>query len=91
MVVAQERMAFNFVYTFKNKEANYPWVTEIRSVRKGIATLPAIFKILVRLDKGKPKIMCRVKTVTKDISLAILLRALGISSDFKYFKPFVTK
>lgn len=27
VVVAQERMAFNFVYTFKNKEANYPWVT----------------------------------------------------------------
>ena len=27
VVVAQERMAHNFVYTFKNKEANYPWVT----------------------------------------------------------------
>lgn len=27
VVVAQERMAYNFVYTFKNKEANFPWVT----------------------------------------------------------------
>ena len=51
VVVAQERMAFNFVYTFKNKEASVPWVTEIRSVRKGIATLPAIFKILVKIEK----------------------------------------
>lgn len=54
-------------------------------MRKGIATLPAIFKILVRLDKGRPKIVCRVKTVTKDISLAILLRALGIGSDYEIF------
>lgn len=55
-------------------------------MRKGIATLPAIFKILVRLDKGRPKIVCRVKTVTKDISLAILLRALGIGSDYEIFE-----
>ena len=83
MVVAQERMAFNFVYTFKTKEPNSPWVTEIRSVKKGIATLPAIFKILVRVDAkgGKPKIFCRIKTVTKDIPLAIVLRSLGILTD----------
>ena len=83
VVVAQERMAHNFVYTFKNKEANFPWVTEIRSVKKGIATLPAIFKILVKYDRGRPKIVCRIKTVTKDIPLAIVLRALGITSDFE--------
>ena len=82
VVVAQERMAFNFVYTFKTKEPNCPWVTEIRSVKKGIATLPAIFKILVRIDpRGKPKIFCRIKTVTKDIPLAIVLRSLGILTD----------
>lgn len=84
VVVAQERMAYNFVYTFKNKEANLPWVTEIRSVKKGIATLPAIFKIVVKIDsKGRPKIFCRIKTVTKDIPLAIVMRALGITSDFE--------
>lgn len=81
VIVAQERMAFNFVYTFKTKQPNAPWVSEIRSVKKGIATLPAIFKIIVKIDKGKPKIMCRIKTVTKDIPLAIVLRALGITSD----------
>ncbi len=48
--------------------------------------MPAIFKLLVRIDKGKPKIMCRIKTVTKDISLAILLRALNIADDYEIFK-----
>lgn len=44
--------------------------------------MPAIFKILVKLDpKGKPKIFCRIKTVSKDIPLAIVLRALGIVTD----------
>ena len=57
-------------------------MTEIRSVKKGIATLPAIFKILVKIDqRNRPKIYCRIKTVTKDIPLAIVLRALGISTD----------
>lgn len=83
VVVAQERMAHNFVYTFKNKEANYPWVTEIRSVKKGIATLPAIFKILVKYDRGRPKIICRIKTVNKDLPLLVVMRALGVTSDFE--------
>ncbi len=30
--------------------------------------------------------MCRIKTVTKDISLAILLRALNIADDYEIFK-----
>jgi len=76
-------MAFNFVYTFKNsKDPNYPWVTEIRSVPKGIAALPAVFKLVVKYDKGQPKILCRVKTVTRDLPLGLLLRALGIQSDY---------
>lgn len=79
-------MAFNFVYTFKNKEKNYPWVTEIRSVPKGISALPSIFKLVVKYDKGKPKILCRIKTVTKDIPLGIVLRALGITSDYEICK-----
>ena len=83
VVVAQERMAFNFVYTFKNsKDKQYPWITEIRSVPKGISSLPAIFKLVVKYDKGQPKILCRIKTVTKDIPLAMLLRALGIQNDY---------
>ena len=52
-------------------------------MKKGIATLPAIFKLLVKVEKGKPKIMCRVKSVTRDLPLATLMRALGISSDYE--------
>ncbi len=76
-------MAFNFVYTFKTKEESTPWITEIRSVPRGIAALPAVFKLIVKNDKGAPRIVCRIKTVTKDIPLAIVLRALGIGSDFE--------
>jgi DNA-directed RNA polymerase II subunit RPB2 len=87
VVVAQERMAFNFIYTFKNsKDPNYPWATEIRSVPKGIASLPAIFKLVVQHNKGQPKILCRVRTVTKDLPLGVLLRALGIQSEYEMFK-----
>jgi len=59
-----------------------PWVTEIRSIPKGIAALPAVFKLIVKYDKQTPKIQCRIKTITKDIPLGILLRALGIQNDF---------
>jgi len=76
-------MAFNFVYTFKTKEESTPWITEIRSVPKGIAALPAVFKLIVKVDKGAPRIYCRIKTVTRDIPLAIVMRALGIVSDFE--------
>jgi hypothetical protein len=37
---------------------------------------------MVKYDKNTPKIQCRIKTITKDIPLGILLRALGIQSDF---------
>ena len=87
VVVAQERMAFNFVYTFKNsKDKNYPWVTEIRSVQKGISSLPATFKLVVNCSKKRPRIACRIKNVTKDIPLAFLLRALGIQNDEEIFR-----
>ena len=50
---------------------------------KGIAALPAVFKLIVKYDKNIPRIHCRIKTITKDIPLAVLLRALGISNDFE--------
>lgn len=45
--------------------------------------MPAVFKLIVKNDKGAPRIHCRIKTITKDIPLAIVLRALGIGSDFE--------
>ena len=66
-------------------------MAEIRSVRRGISELPAVFKVLIKIDRGKPKIMCRVKTVTRDIPLAILMRAFGISHDYEIFKSICFK
>ncbi len=81
VVVGQERMAFNFVYTFKTKFESEPWVTQIRSLPKGIGALPAVFKLLVKYNKGKPHIMCKIKNVNKDIPFVILMRCLGLQTD----------
>ena len=35
--------------------------------------------------------MCRIKTVTKDIPLAIVMRALGITHDYEIFKSICFK
>jgi DNA-directed RNA polymerase II subunit RPB2 len=85
VVVGQERMAYNFVYTFKSKIESEPWITEIRSLPKGIGALPAVFKLAVKYDKGKPRIVCKIKNVNKDIPLPVLMRALGIQTDLKIF------
>lgn len=84
-------MAFNFVYTFKNKEANQPWVTEIRSLPKGISALPSVFKLVVKYDKGIPRILCRIKTLTKDIPLGLVLRALGMQTDLQIIQSVCDK
>ncbi len=85
VVVGQERMAYNFVYTFKNKVENEPWVTEIRSLPKGIAALPAVFKLMVKYEKGHPRLVCKIKTLTKDVPFGVLMRALGLQNDLQIF------
>lgn len=37
---------------------------------------------MIKYEKNIPKIQCRIKTITKDIPLGMLLRALGIQNDF---------
>jgi len=48
---------------------------------KGIGAFPAVFKLIVKYEKGAPRILCRIKTISKDLPLGILLRALGLQSD----------
>lgn len=91
VVVGQERMAYNFVYTFKTKVETEPWVTEIRSIPKGIGALPAVFKLVMKYEKGHPRICCRIKTVTKDIPLGIVLRSLGLQTDIQIFQCIIEK
>lgn len=66
VLVAQERMAYNFIYTFKGKDPKIPWTSEIRSFQKGGSNYPSLFKILIKIDaNGNPKIFCRIKYVKK--------------------------
>ncbi len=81
VVVAQERMAYNFVYTFNNKNERIPWISEIRSAPKGVCSAPSLFRIEVKLDKKRPVIRAVIKFITGSIPIAVLLRALGLETD----------
>ena len=48
---------------------------------KGVASLPAIFKIMIKIDRGVTIVLCRMKYVEKDLNIGLLFRALGIQSD----------
>ena len=52
---------------------------------KGIGALPAVFKLFIKIDAGKPRIMVKIKNVNKDIPFVILMRALGVQTDLKIF------
>ena len=91
VVVGQERMAYNFVYTFKTKIETEPWITEIRSIPKGMGALPAVFKLALKYERGHPRIICKIKNVTKDLPLGIVLRALGLQNDIQIFQCIVER
>ena len=87
VLVAQERMANNFVYIFKKKEpATYSWYAEIRSNMDISTKPPSLFTIKI-LSKNEMKksegqlIRCRIPYIKKDIDIVILFRALGFVSD----------
>ena len=87
VLVAQERMANNFVYIFKKKDPSaYSWYAEIRSSMDNSNKPPSLFtiKMLSKTDKKSNSgqaIRCRIPYIKKDISIVILFRALGIVSD----------
>jgi DNA-directed RNA polymerase beta subunit len=47
--------------------------------------VPIQFKLFLKIEKGKPKVLCRVKHMKRDMPLGILLRALGLRSDEEIF------
>lgn len=86
VLVAQERMASNFVYIFKKKEGTYSWWAEVRSSMDNSNKPPSLFNIKM-LSKNEKKsnygqaIRCRMPYIKKDIPVGILFRALGFVSD----------
>jgi DNA-directed RNA polymerase II subunit RPB2 len=87
VIVAQERMANNFVYIFKKRDAAYNWYGEVRSNMDSSTKPPSLFtiKMLSKNDQKKSSegqlIRCRIPYIKKDIDIVILFRALGFVSD----------
>jgi hypothetical protein len=74
-------MAHNYTYIFKCKTESEPWMAEIRSVRSSLTALPVCFRMVIKLDKGIPKLLCRIKSISRDMPLGLVLRALGMVTD----------
>lgn len=101
VVVAQERMASNFVYVFRNKlNSLYSWEAEIRSFVERSARPSSKFSIM--LAKQAPNatyastqddsggsyqpIRCHIRNVNRPVPIVILFRALGVESDREIFE-----
>ena len=87
VLVAQERMATNFVYVFRKRENSnvYSWQAEIRSNLDGSNRPASQFSVKI---PGKPKgdklgkvITARIPYIRQDINIIILFRALGLDQD----------
>lgn len=88
VIVAQERMANNFVYVFKKKEpAAYSWLAEIRSNLDSSNRPPSQFTVKISSKAENKKdhmgqvIRARIPYIKKDIPIVILFRALGFVAD----------
>jgi len=84
-LVAQERMANNFVYTFKMPEySRNLWCAEIRSQQQGRQSTVPSRVFLKRASQGANAsqiFMVELATSRAEIPLTILFRALGCGSD----------
>ena len=88
VIVAQERMATNFVYVFNKKEqSGYSWQAEVRSNIDGSNRPPVLFAVKIAKKNTHLKnnlgglITARIPYVKADIPIVILFRALGLESD----------
>lgn len=90
VLIAQEKMASNFVYVFKKSPpAKYSWMAEIRSQREGMqATSPFSIKLKTRVQgssstrsKAFGQIVATLPYIRTEVPIVILFRALGVLSD----------
>lgn len=93
-VVAQEKMANNFVYVFKNKpNSMFTWEAEIRSYLEKSNRPPSKFSVKLmkpmaaansKLDDAfgdDQPIRCDIRNVNRSIPVVVLFRALGVETD----------
>ena len=88
VIVAQERMATNFVYVFNKKEqSGFSWQAEVRSNIDGSNRPPVLFAVKISKKNTHLKnnlgglITARIPYVKTDVPIVILFRALGLESD----------
>ena len=88
VIVAQERMATNFVYVFeKSEQSGYSWQAEIRSNIDGLNRPPLQFSVKISKKNVLAKndlgglITARIPYIKVDVPITILFRALGVISD----------
>ncbi|EDL43163.1 DNA-directed RNA polymerase II 135 kDa polypeptide, putative [Plasmodium vivax] len=91
VLVAQERMAHNFIYVFKKKQpSKFGWVAEIRSqMERSQAT--SAFSVKMKTKTGSRgsggsartggQLVATLPYIRTEISVGILFRALGCTSD----------
>lgn len=93
VIVAQERMANNFVCCFKKKEScgSYSWAAEIRSNLDSSNKPPSQFALKLtskgefRKDNIGQVIRAKIPYIKQDIPVVILFKALGLESDKEIF------
>ena len=87
VLVAQEKMANNFVYVFhKNQPSKYSWIAEIRSQNDATNKVPSAFSIKLMNKPGiksghEQVIRANLPYVKSDIPVVVLFRAMGFVSD----------
>ena len=85
VLVAQERMANNFVYVFKKREPSnvFSWQAEIRSNLDSSNRPASQFSVKIsgKSDKLGQVIRARIPYIKKDIPIMIVFRALGFVAD----------
>jgi DNA-directed RNA polymerase II subunit RPB2 len=81
VVVAQERHASNYTFVFRTKAESEPWLAEIRSLPPVIGAFPILFRLFIKIEKGAPRVLCRIRNISKDLPLGLILRGLGLSND----------
>ena len=88
VIVAQERMATNFVYVFNKKEqSGFSWQAEVRSSLDGSNRPPVQFAVKIAKKNTHIQndlgglITARIPYIKSDVDIVILFRALGLESD----------
>lgn len=73
-------MAYNYIYVFKTKKPERPWVCEIRSASED-NSFAFKFELNIQIKKEEGiQFLAKVKNVKKAVPLFVLLRALGVKS-----------